>query len=190
MNTNIRWLGMSGGSPFVPRKQSVRLGQFLLVLSFFLPYLFANPGEESFYTFMMYAPIWVLQLRSGILYGGPSPMALLMFQFWIPYALIGYQAYRYAKGRISSEKSYLLSIILLTVIAIILTLPLSFIPTGSTTIGDIYTAHYTIAIPLPIITVLALLSVRLLAPTKVEVPWTEEAEISDTVPDEESVWTD
>ena len=181
---------MSGGSPFVPRKQSVRLGQFLLVLSFFLPYLFANPGEESFYTFMMYAPIWVLQLRSGILYGGPSSMGLLMFQFWIPYALIGYQAYRYAKGRLSSEKSYFLSIILLTIVAILLTVPLSLIPTGSTTTGDIHTDFYTIAIPLPIITVMTLLSVRLLAPTKVEAPWTEESEEAESESSEESVWTD
>lgn len=181
---------MSGGSPFVPREKSVRLGKLLLVLSFFLPYLYANPGEESFYTFMMYAPIWVLQLRSSIVYGGPTPMALIMFQYWIPYALIGYQAYRYAKGRLSSEKSYFLSIILLTIVAILLTVPLSLIPTGSSTIGDVHTDFYTIAIPLPIITVMALLSVRLLAPTKVEAPWTEESEEAESESSEESVWTD
>ena len=74
--------------------------------------------------------------------------------------------------------------------AILLTVPLSLIPTGSTTTGDIHTDFYTIAIPLPIITVMTLLSVRLLAPTKVEAPWTEESEEAESESSEESVWTD
>lgn len=177
---------MAKDNPYMPREESVKLGKFLLVLSFFLPYIFAYPSHETFISFMIYAPNWVLQERSSIIYGGFTPMALIMFQFWLPYTLIGYQAYRYAKGRCSSEKSYLLSIILLTIIAIIFILPLSLTPSGSTGGADIYTTY----MPLPLTSLLAFLAVRHLAPTKVVSPWTEDTGATESDSKEESVWTD
>jgi len=107
-------------------------------------------------------------------------MALVMFQFWLPYVLIGYQAYRYANGRFSSERSYLRSVIILTLVAILLMLPMLFIPIGSMA-DDV--PIYSLILPIPIIPVLALLSVRLLRPTKIEVPWSEELDISEQEPD-------
>jgi hypothetical protein len=124
--------------------------------------------------------------QSNILMGGPTPMALLMFQFWIPYTLVGYQAFRYAKGQLSSKKSYFVNIIVLTAIAILLSIPLSFIPTGSTGTEDIY----TLGIPLPIMSVLAFLSVGFLSPTRVEAPWTEESETVKSESTEGQVWAD
>ena len=49
---------------------------------------------------------------------------------------------------------------------------------------------YQIMIPIPIIPILAMLSYRLLSPTKIDVPWTEDSETVESIPDEESVWTD
>jgi hypothetical protein len=175
---------MSGDNPFVPREQSVRLGKFLFALSFFLPYLVTYPPEGSsvhWMDWMIYAPIWVLQMRGSIIVGGPTPMALVMFQFWIPYTLIGYQAYRYAKGRLSSVRNYFVSVISLTVISILLALPLSLIPSGFDGEVNLYSPY----IPIPILPLLALLSYRLLRPTRVETPWSEE-EKTDT--NEESTW--
>ena len=171
---------MSKDNPFVGRNESVKLGQLLLTLSLFLPYLVNYRGPESLLgTFMIYAPIWVLQQRLGILYGGPSIMALAMFQFWIPYVLIGFQAYRYASGQLSSERSYLRSVIVLTAIAVLLVLPFSLMPSGSDGDTDFYYPY----IPIPLIPILALASYRRLLPKRVETPWVEDSE-------EESVWTD
>ncbi len=179
---------MSENNPFVPRVQSVRIGKFLLVISFFLPYLVLFASEDSYSSvdWMIYAPIWVLQQRPGILAGGPTPIALIMFQFWIPYTLIGYQAYRYASGRLSSDRSYFLSILILTAFAILLSLPMSLIPSGSGVDGLIYTPY----IPIPIVPILATLSYRLLRPTRVESPWTEEPDKVKSDSEEESVWAD
>jgi len=181
---------MSGDNPFVPREQSVRIGKFLLVLSFFLPYLILFTSEDSYIAvdWMIYAPIWILQGHGAILAGGPHPFAIMMFQFWLPYTLIGYQAYRYAKGRLSSERSYFRSIVILTVVAILLALPLSLIPSGGSYDGVTHTSYYTPYIPIPIFPILAILSYRLLRPTRVEAPWTEESEQVESLPDEESVW--
>ena len=164
----------------------MRLAKVIFGLSLVLPYIWSYPSSESFYTFMMYAPFWVLAEQSTYLVGGPTPLALIMFQFWLPYVLIGYQARRYANGRLSSEKSYLLSIVILTIVAILFAITISIRPAGFDNGVDIY----QIAIPIPIIPVLALLSYRLLSPTKIEVPWTEESEPVDSTPDEESVWAD
>jgi hypothetical protein len=178
---------MAKDNPYMPREQSVRLGKFLLVLSFFLPYIFAYQNQGTFMSsFLIYAPNWVFMKLSGTMYGGFTPMALIMFQFWLPYTLIGYQAYRYSKGRCSSEKSYLLSIILLTILAILFVLPLSLTPSGSTGGEDIYTTY----MPLPLTSLLAFLAVRHLAPTKVVSPWTEDIGATESDSKEESVWTD
>ncbi|MHA1135083.1 MAG: hypothetical protein ACTSSE_01200 [Candidatus Thorarchaeota archaeon] len=179
---------MSGDNPFVPRAQSVRIGKFLLALSFFLPYLILFTSEDSYTAvdWMIYAPIWVLQGQGEILAGGPHPFAIMMFQFWLPYTLIGYQAYRYASGRLSSERSYFRNIVILTAFAILLVLPLSLMPSGSSVDGLIYTPY----IPIPIFPLLAILSYRLLRPTRIKAPWTEESEPVDSDSKEESVWAD
>ena len=186
------WFGMSGDNLFVPREEALRVGKFLLALSFFLPYLLMITSEDSLFSvdWMIYAPIWVLQGYSSLLAGGPHPFAILMFQFWLPYTLIGYQAYRYASGRLSSERRYFQSILILTVIAILLVLPISLMPSGSSYDGVTYTYHYSPYIPIPIFSILAAASYRLLRPTKVEVPWTDESESVDSTLDEESIWAD
>ena len=173
---------MSGANQFEPRVKSIQIGKIILGLSFVLPYLVYYASPETFDSIMIYAPFWVLLRRGDIVVGGPTPMALLMFQFWLPYVLIGYQAYRYASGRLSSERSYFLSILLLTAFALLIALPLSLMPSGFMNNEDIYVPY----IPIPIMPVLALLSVRLLRPTKIEVPWTEELDTSEPESDTES----
>ena len=184
---------MSGDNPFVPREQAVRFGKFLLTLSFFLPYLILIPSQDSevqWLDWMIYAPIWVLQTRGEILAGGPHPFAIMMFQFWIPYTLIGYQAYRYASGRLSSERSYFRNIIFLTVIAILIALPLSLMPSGGSFDGVTETPYFSLYLPIPIFPFIAALSYRVLRPTRVETPWNEESEDADATPGKESVWAD
>jgi fumarate reductase subunit D len=183
---------MSGDNPFVPREQSVMIGKFLLALSFFLPYLILIPPEDSYSSvdWMIYAPIWVLQGQGTILAGSFHPIALLMFQFWLPYTLIGYQAYRYASGRLSSERSYFLSIVILTAITLLLSLPLSLISSGSSSGPSGTEYFYSLYIPIPIFTILAVASYRLLRPTRVKVPWTEGSEPVDSTLKDESVWAD
>jgi len=173
-------VALSTGYQFEPRAKSVTIAKIILALSFLLPYLFDYRSPETFDMLMIYAPIWVIQRRGNLVVGGPTPMALVMFQFWLPYVLIGYQAYRYANGRFSSERSYLRSVIILTLVAILLMLPMLFIPIGSMA-DDV--PIYSLILPIPIIPVLALLSVRLLRPTKIEVPWSEELDISEQEPD-------
>ena len=182
------WLvALSTGYQFEPRAKSVTIAKIILALSFLLPYLFDYRSPETFDSLMIYAPIWVLQRRGNLVVAGLTPMALVMFQFWLPYVLIGYQAYRYANGRFSSERSYLRSVIILTFVAILLMLPMLFNPIGSL---EDNVPIYSLILPIPIIPVLALLSVRLLRPTKIEVPWTEESESVESILDEESVWPD
>jgi len=176
---------MAKDNPYIPRVQSVRLGKFLLALSFFLPYMVLY-ADSDWLDWMIYAPIWVLEEYRGILYGGFHPFAILSFQVWFPYAFMGYQAYRYASGRLSSDRSYILSIIGLTIFAILLTLPLSLTPSGFVDNDYIYYPY----IPLPIFSILALLSHQLLRPTKIETPWTEDAEETESESKEESVWPD
>lgn len=178
---------MSAGYQFEPRAKSVTIAKVILALSFLSPYLFDYRSPETFDSLMIYAPIWVLQRRGNLVVGGLTPMALIMFQFWLPYVLIGYQAYKYANGRCSSERSYLRNILLLTLVAILLMLPMLFIPIGSM---DDNVPIYSLILPIPIIPVLALLSVRLLRPNRIEVPWTEESESEqvDSTTEEESVW--
>ena len=180
---------MTGDNPFVPREQSVRIGKFLLALSFCLPYLTLLPSDEhamGWIDWMIYAPIWVLQGRGEILAGGPHPFALLMVQFWFPYTLIGIQAYRYANGRLSSERSYFLNVLILTVFAILIALPLSMIPSGFDGEVNIYSLY----IPVPIISILALMSYNLLRPLKVETPWDQQSEVDETKTKDELVWND
>lgn len=177
---------MSGAYQLEPRAESVRIGKIIFALSLLLPYIWSYPSSESFYTFMMYAPFWVLAEQSSILLGGPTLLGLIMFQFWLPYVLIGYQATRYANGKCSSDRSYFLSIIILTIVAIFFIIPYYTYSSGSDGVEYIY----NIMIPIPIIPILALLSYRLLSPTKIDVPWTEESEPIESIPDEESVWAD
>ncbi len=174
---------MSGVDQFEPRAKSVTIAKVILALSFLLPYLFDYRSPETFDSLMIYAPIWVLQRRGTLVVGGLTPMALIMFQFWLPYVLIGYQAYRYANGRFSSERSYLRNILLLTLVAILLMLPMLFIPIGS--MGD-NVPIYSLILPIPIIPVLVLASTRFLRPIKVEVPWSEELDTSEQDPDSET----
>jgi hypothetical protein len=176
---------MSRDNPYVPRVQSVKLGKFLLAFSFFLPYMVLY-ADSDWLDWMIYAPIWVIQGHQGNLIGAFTPLAVIAFQVWFPYTFMGYQAYRYASGRLSGDRSYLLSIVALTILAILLTLNLSMIPSGFD--GDEYT--YNLYIPVPIFSILALSSYQLLRPTRVEAPWTEESEQEDATPDQESVWTD
>ena len=56
--------------------------------------------------------------------------------------------------------------------------------------GVTYTPYYTPYIPIPIFSILAAVSYRLLKPTRVESPWTEESEKVESVSEEESVWAD
>lgn len=179
-------VGMSSTIQYEPREKSVKIAKGLFGLSLLLPYLITYTGPDTFDTLMVYAPIWIVGRWGKNIAGGPSPMALIMFLYWLPYVLIGYQAYRYAKGRCSSEKSYLLSILLLIILSLFLLSPFYYTPTGYTN-GDYV---YPLYLPLPIIPVLALLSVRLLRPTKIKVPWTEKSEPVDSTHNEESIWTD
>jgi len=180
----IKWLGMAKNNPYLPREQSVWLGKFLLVLSFFLPYMVVLYTGSEYVDWMIYAPIWGIQGHQGILVGGVALSAIIAFQYWFPYALIGYQAYRYASGRLSGNRFYFLSITGLTILAILLTLPLSIIPSGFADDNYIYNPY----IPIPIFSILVLTSYRLLSPIRIETPWTEEIEETISDSEEESDW--
>ena len=177
---------MSAGRQFEPSAQSLFIAKIILGLSFVLPYLIGYPSSDLFPEIMIYAPIWVLQLREGLFWGGLTPLALVMFYLWLPYVLMGYQVYRYANGTISSKRNYLLSIILLTVISLFFAISLSLNPTGSMNGED----AYTIAIPIPIIPLLALLSIRALRSVEIIVPWTEESQHEEPDSTEESIRND
>ena len=181
-------MGMSGVRQFEPHERAITVGKAILALSFLLPYLINYSGPEDLNHFIIYAPIWVFGQMENQFFGGPHPFALIMFTFWLPIVLMGYQSYRFANGKCSSMKSYILSIFILIIVNIFFTLPMIFTPTGYTHGEEIYST----IIPLPIIPILSLILIPILQPTEISGPWRSQPENVEKTekPDDNSHWID
>ena len=162
----MRFRGLNGAH-LESAIRGIKTGKVMIGLSLVLPYLVNWMNEEQFRQFSIYAPIWVFGIVGEVLYGGPTPMGLLMIFYWAPYVFVGYQSYRFAQGRYSSIRWYLVVVAFATLIGILFTLSLGTLSTASSN-GIQY---FPTVIPLPLISILAILLIPLLRPTVLESSW-------------------
>ncbi len=155
------------GAYLESRPKGIRTAKVIIGLSLILPYLVGWLIEEEFHNFMMYAPTWVVLISEWSTYGGPTPMALLMFVYWIPYVFVGYQSYRFAQGRYSSIGRYIVGVVFVTLVAILFTLSLMNVPMAS--INEI--EYFPTVIPLPLVSILAIVLMPLLRPVGLPSSW-------------------
>jgi hypothetical protein len=147
--------------------RGVMISKVILALSFVLPYVVDWVNAEDSSLLAIYAPTWVVLESAWASYAGPTLMSLLMFVYWTPYVYVAYQSYRFAHGKYSSVKRYILGAAFVTSIAIILVVPFAMVPQVST--GD--TDYYPLVIPLPLVSILATLLIPVLRPMEVSSPW-------------------
>jgi len=147
--------------------RGIAVSKAILGASFFLPYLVDRLDADGFGQFLIYAPTWLMVQSEPSSYVGPSLMALLMFVYWLPYVYVGYQSYRFAHGRYPSVGRYVIGVVFVTFLAISFTVPLMMIPRASRDGTDFYSTM----IPLPLVSVLALVFVPLLRPVVLKSPW-------------------
>ena len=162
----MRFRGLDGAH-LEATVRGIKIGKVMIGLSLVLPYLVNWMNEEQFRQFSIYAPTWVFGIVDDILYGGPTPMAFLMIFYWAPYAFVGYQSFRFAQGRYSSVRWYLAIVAFATLIGILFTLSLGTLSTASSN-GIQY---FPTVIPLPLISILAIVLIPLLRPTVLESSW-------------------
>ena len=158
---------MDGALSLEPTTRGINAGKLIFGLSFFLPYLVDWVNEEGFQQLAIYAPTWVALDSEWVSYIGPAGMALLMFTYWLPYVYVGYQSYRFAQGKYSSIGRYVAGVAFVSLIAILLTLPMTMVPRAS----DGGTDYFSAVIPLPLVTILSLVLIPLLRPVMVTSPW-------------------
>lgn len=150
------------------------ISKTILALSFVLPYWADWVNTEDYSQFALYAPTWVVLHSEWSSYVGPTPMTLLMFAYWIPYVYVAYQSYMFAQGKYSSVKRYITGVTIVTLLGILLILPTMVIPRAS--IGD--RNYYSAAIPLPLVSILAIVLIPLLRPAEVSSPWVQDEPLS------------
>ncbi|TFF96885.1 hypothetical protein EU546_00305 [Candidatus Thorarchaeota archaeon] len=151
-----------------PKPESIRLSKILVGLSFFLPYLVDWLNTTDITHISIYAPIWVFILSPGYFFVGPTPMALLLFFYWIPYVLVGYQAHRFATGSCSTSRRYVAGVAISTIVAVAFTFPMMMAPRAQ--VGE--DPLYSLVIPFPLVSILAVLFIPVLRPRHLQTPWT------------------
>ena len=139
----------------------------ILGLSFFLPYLADWLNEGTLQQLAIYAPTWVLLEGEWTSYIGPTPMTLLMFSYWLPYVYVGYQSYRFANAKYSSIRRYIAGVTFVSLLAILLVLPMMTVPRAS----DGGTDYFSTVVPLPLVSILALVLVPILQPVELDSLW-------------------
>ena len=120
-----------GTQQYEPEERAISLGKILFILSFLCPYLIDYAFFDDFQHLVIYAPVWMFGLIDGQIFGGPTPMALLLFFYWTPIVVAGYLAYRFAEGRFTSTPLYVLSIIICIAISVVFILPMATISMAS-----------------------------------------------------------
>ena len=147
--------------------KGLRTAKVLVVLSFVLPYLVDWLNVEFEPQIAVYAPTWIMIHSEWGDYIGPTPLAALMFFYWLPYVFVGYFAYRYAEGRYSSADQYALRVFLVTLVAVLLSIPMMLEPRASSGGVD----YYSTVIPLPLVSILSMVLIPVLRPAVVSSPW-------------------
>ena len=177
-----------GTQQYEPEERAISLGKILFILSFLCPYLIDYAIFDDFQHLVIYAPVWMFALIDGQIFGGPTPMALLLFFYWTPIVIAGYMAYRFAKGRFSSTPLYVLSIIICIAISVVFILPMATISMASYNGVEIYTT----VIPFPIVPILSLLLIPFLRPKEIASPWKDsnETESIQDASENEQPWLD
>jgi hypothetical protein len=155
-----------------PRAGSIRTAKAIALASLLAPYLVDWLNSAEIMHIVVYAPVWVFVESPDYFFAGPTPMALLLFFYWLPYIAVAYLCHRYAYARIRRDRLYLGSVVLLTVLAVLMVLPMMASPRASSGGEDLYST----VIPLPITSFLAIVLAPLLRPRAVEAPWSEGTE--------------
>ncbi|MFW9888653.1 MAG: hypothetical protein ACFFER_10745 [Candidatus Thorarchaeota archaeon] len=158
---------LCGALPFEPTSRGIKISKIILGLSLFLPYLVDWLNEAEFQQLVIYAPTWVALQTDWASYIGPTSMTLAMIFYWLPYVYVGYQSYRFAQGKYSSIGRYSTGVAFVTILAILMTLPLMTVPHTSSG-GMVY---FSAVIPLPLVSILAVLLIPLLRPNLLSSAW-------------------
>jgi hypothetical protein len=177
---------LDGVTPFEQTSRGMKAAKVILGLSFFLPYLADWLYEGEFNQFIIYAPTWVAAASDWSSFIGPTPMALILFFYWFPYVLVGYLSYRFAQGRYSSIRWYVVQVVIVTIFAVLMILPMTTFPRASSG-GMVY---YSTTLPLPLVSILAIAMIPILRPVELTSPWDDvnkdvfsQSETTDTAQD-------
>jgi hypothetical protein len=145
--------------------QTVLKNNSLLVLSFLCPYMFGISLSETHPGGGLMAPIWVLGIQDGILSLGPILYVLIVgFTYWIPYVYVGYEFRRLAYDEEDSWSRFRFRVLVSTFIAILQVVWVSYINMTHGSAQRLY-------IPLPIVSVAAIILGRRFVPGGSEEPW-------------------
>jgi hypothetical protein len=165
--SELRIHNLGGETTLEPTIRGLTISKAIIGLSLLFPYLADWLNNEAFQQLVIYAPTWVLLQSEWSSYIGPTPMALIMFSYWLPYVYVGYQSYRFAQGKYTTTRRYIIGVVFVTLLAIVLVLPMMTVPRASD--GGI--DYFSMVIPLPLISIFALVLIPLLRPTELTSPW-------------------
>ena len=159
-------------SLFEETLRGTTISRSILSLSFVLPYLVDWLNRSHYPHLMIYAPTWMLLDSEWESYVGFTPRALLMFFYWLPYVYVGFQSYRFSRGKYSSVNRYIVGVVFVTFLAILMTISLMM---GPSVIED-GRVFYSTVIPLPLVSILALVLIPVLRPVLLISPWEDTKE--------------
>lgn len=114
---------------FEETSRGISIAKAILCLSFVLPYLVDWMNRSDYPHLVIYAPTWLLLESEWESYVGPTPMALFMLLLWLPYTYVGFQSYRFSRGKYSSVTRYGIGVVFVTFLAILMTIPMMATPT-------------------------------------------------------------
>lgn len=155
------------GTCLEPTSRGINTAKVIIVLSLLLPYVVDWLNEEGYHMLAIYAPTWIFLSRESYSYFGPTSIGFLMIFQWFPYVYVGYQSYRFAQGQYSRMGWYVGGVAFVTLIAIMFTLPMMMTPRAS----GMDFEHFSIVIPLPLVSILALVLIPLLRPNTLTSSW-------------------
>ncbi|MBS3796108.1 MAG: hypothetical protein KGY80_14475 [Candidatus Thorarchaeota archaeon] len=145
--------------------QTVLTNNSVLVLSFLCPYMFGITLSETHSGGGLMAPIWILGIQDGILTLGPILLVLITgFTYWIPYVYVGHEFKKLATDEENSWSRFRFRVLVATFIAVLQVVWISYINMTHGSRPRLY-------IPLPIVSVIALILGRRFVPREVEEPW-------------------
>jgi len=111
------------------------------------------------------APIWILGIQDGILTLGPILLVLITgFTYWIPYVYVGHEFKKLATDEENSWSRFRFRVLVATFIAVLQVVWISYINMTHGSRPRLY-------IPLPIVSVIAMILGRRFVLREVEEPW-------------------
>jgi hypothetical protein len=118
---------------------------------------------------IIYAPLWAIQILEDSMALLPFILAMPTVFYWISYIGAAYQLLRLVNGKYDSYKDYARNVLILTLIGVVLLVPWNLYPSAHAGGRD----YYTLYLPTPFASILALIIGHLLKREIVSEPWHE-----------------